>query len=148
MRTFSRRVGTLRFLVKNSLGMTNVRSRVDQEFAEVVKVGKVRAKYRRRLLQILHTSRALDSALNGFNTYHVVSCRKSLGGYLMGLTNHRSATLKGKLASAEKVRFQKEIVDLRNKYMHEAGAFPKDDKEILAFLAEMEFCLTTVLGLE
>jgi hypothetical protein len=45
-------------------------------------------------------------------------------------------------------RFQASIVASRNRYMHEAGAFPASDYEIRMLLAEMEHCLAVVLALE
>lgn len=38
--------------------------------------------------------------------------------------------------------FQSRIVNVRNRYMHEAGAFPASQSEISALLSDMDACLT------
>ena len=118
------------------------------ELNEVVSANKVSKKNRMWLLQVLHSTRALDSALAAFVRQKPINLLPgqtpdSLGKYLYLLANH-TTNGPGKLPQASRVRFQNSIVDHRNTYMHRAGAFPANERDILRLLAEMHACLTQV----
>lgn len=126
------------------------------EYGEVYAVRKIRRGTRRRILEVLHSTRALDSALSHFVGHH--GCRgrtrsgrparapNSLGGYLMALRDHTVAGLR-RLPAAQQSHFQSHIVDVRNRYMHEADAYPVGDREVQLLLAEMDACLAAVVRL-
>ena len=143
-----RRIRALQALVAGSiLASDSLYPQIDEEFAEVYRVRLVRRRNRRRLLQVLHSTRALDSSLKVFVTIFGLSPRNpSLGAYLWELTNHNQSRL-GNLPEADRRRYQSEIVDLRNEFMHEAGAFPPDDQQIKVLLSDMHSCLCQVLSL-
>jgi hypothetical protein len=124
---------------------------IQAEFGEVYGVRKVRRKTRRRLLEVLHSTRALDSTLAAFIGHHGCCSPgkkppKSLGQYLFALHNHTVGGL-GHLADAHRRRFASNIVDPRNLYMHQAGAFPMADTDIQLLLSEMHACLSVVARL-
>jgi hypothetical protein len=121
------------------------------EFNEVYAVRKIRRSTRRRLLEVLHSTRALDTLLAAFITHHGCLTKKStkpvsLGGYLYALRDHSIGGL-SKLSEPHRNHFQVNIVKVRNKYMHEAGATPNADAEIQVLLGEMHTCIAIVARL-
>ena len=150
---YKARVRTLQALVMGTscLATHTKLQNIQSEFNEVYAVRKVRRGTRRRILEVLHSTRALDTALGAFVGYYgcrVPGCSapRSLGQYLKALRHHSVAGLR-QLTKTDQKRFQSGIVDLRNQYMHEAGAFPAADAEIQVLLAEMHTCLTVVFRL-
>jgi hypothetical protein len=121
-------------------------STVCTEFDEAVRASAIPSDGRRRLLQILYSTRALDTALKAFVQHHAIPAGHSLGGSLKALTEHRVAGLR-RLSPPRKAQYQQRIVDPRNKYMHEAGAAPTNHHEILSLLSEMQSCLAEVTAL-
>lgn len=124
-------------------------SAIQMEFRDVLRARRVRAQLRRRLLEVLHSSRALDTTLAAFVGHH--GCFKgkpprSLGAYLIALEVHTLPTL-GKLSASQRRHFQSTIVDPRNRFMHEAGAFPVADSELSILLSEMHTCLAVLARL-
>jgi hypothetical protein len=124
---------------------------IKSEFAEVYAVRKVRRATRRRILEVLHSTRALDTTLATFVGHH--GCRmtgnrapKSLGQYLYALRDHTISGL-GQLTEPHRHRFNSNIAAPRNRYMHEAGAFPALDSDLQQLLSEMDTCLTVVFRL-
>jgi hypothetical protein len=95
MATHRRRIAALKGLVAGSvLGGTATETRVNAEFDLVVVSGNVRTRSRRYLLQVLHSTRALDSALSAFVAHHAIpNAGHSLGSYLVALRDHTLAGL-------------------------------------------------------
>lgn len=92
------------------------------------------------LLAVVHTTRALDTTLSEIIIFKAWQSRnRSLGSYLSALQSHRI------ISNAEHQRYKQEIVDKRNKYMHEAGAMPSQ-LDANKVLNEMHACLSTILG--
>jgi hypothetical protein len=128
-------------------------SLLQQEFNEVYAVRKVRRSSRRRILEVLHSTRALDSTLKAFVRHHgclpkpkkgkTSTPPSSLGGYLYALRDHAVVGL-GAITEPQRHGFQAQIVDTRNVYMHEAGAFPVLDADVQTLLSEMHTCLWVV----
>ncbi|MGH9763152.1 MAG: hypothetical protein ACREDR_10775 [Blastocatellia bacterium] len=149
MSDHKRRIRAIQALVAGSAALASdpAYGAIQTEFGEVYRARKVRSKQRRRLLQILHSTRALDTSLKRFNIYHSCPRGVSLGGYLKALQNHNTASLRRRLSATECRRFQNSIVDQRNRYMHEAGAFPLNDNDAAFLFAEMEDCLAIALNL-
>lgn len=149
MSTNKKRIKAIQALVAGSVVASApiLCSAIQNELSEVYRVDRVKPLQRRRLLQVLHSTRALDSFLGQFTDHH--GCRGnsgSLGQYLQQLTNHRVRGIR-QLNQAKRTHFQRNIVDKRNKYMHEAGAFPTNDGEIIRLLAEMQNCLVEIVNL-
>jgi hypothetical protein len=148
--THSRRIKALKVLVAGATALAThpARGRIVQELDEVSRARSVSANHRQRVLQILHTTRALDSTLSVFTSFHrCAPKRAALGSYLHELTRHTSPTLGSRLSLTDRARFQADIVDVRNHYMHEAGAYPVDDTEVRTLLSDMQDCLITILAL-
>jgi hypothetical protein len=145
------RITTLQALVAGAPAVSSA-AKVINELAEVHFVRKVRNDRRRRLLEIVHSVRALDTTLRDFVTHHKCIPKgqsqipKSLGGYLFALRQHNNSSL-GQITEAQRQHFQQSIVSKRNTYMHEAAMFPVNDQVANVLLADMQFCLATVLAL-
>jgi hypothetical protein len=85
--------------------------------------------------------------LRAFTAHHGCPVNgSSLGSYLYGLKTQTS-TLTGAISEADRDNYQTKIVNRRNTYMHEAGAFPSE-RDVRTLLADMEACLSQVLALE
>ena len=113
---------------------------VIREFEEVVRADRVRQMPRRLLLQVLHSTRALDSGLSSLIGAAGATPANSLGRMLYQLETtgiHGNQFPPGTAAF-----FQSRIVNVRNRYMHEAGAFPVAPSEISNLLSNMDACLT------
>ena len=151
----TKRISALISLIAGSPALVGapLHSRIIDELNEVVRVSRLEPRRRCRLLQILHSGRSLDSALAAFLNYHGCRNNRSLGGYLRTLadlkhlTRRRGAIPPSNLSQHARHRYQKSIVDNRNRYMHESGEYPVNDDELSNLLAEMHDCLTTVLSL-
>lgn len=142
---YKARVNFLSMLIGSVLVAAPPHTDIQREVLELYRVRRVWPNTRRRLLQILHGTRALDTTLRTVLVYHgCLGTAKSLGQYLVKLETH-SATTIAQLSSPERKRFQSSIVKRRNRYMHESGAFPANDTEIDTLLSEMQACLHTVL---
>ena len=112
---------------------------VQQELREVYEVRRVRNVARRLLLQILHSTRALDTSLAALIQAAGGPPSRSLGSALVYLET--SGIHGNHLLPALRRRYQTNIVENRNKYMHEAGLFPVNTLEIATLLSEMQACL-------
>jgi len=148
MSSEKRRIDTINAIVTGSSIANEVEcSLVLGEFNEVHRCARVSPDKRKHLLQVLHSTRALDSALSAFIRVNSLQVRTpSLGSYIYSLAHHSSNGLQT-LSSAERARFQSEIVDKRNKFMHEAGAYPNQVQVVNRLLSEMQTCLTRVAAL-
>ncbi|KAB2756962.1 hypothetical protein F9K81_13790 [Brucella anthropi] len=144
------RVDTIRAIIAGSPSLSAHHSfaAISNELEEVKSLMHVGLVRRRYLLAVLHATRALDVALKTFvavlGLHHSPST--SLGKSLRYIELSAPTVLGS--AFAMRQRFQASIVASRNRYMHEAGAFPASDYEIRMLLAEMEHCLAVVLALE
>lgn len=119
------------------------------ELNDVLRVSKVSDNRRRWLLQVLHSTRALDSALAAFIQQRGIRPAKrrrkptGLGGYLKLLEAHGGSG-RGRLPRGFADKYQTSIVKHRNRFMHEAGSFPRNEAEIRVLLGEMQSCMVAV----
>ena len=140
--SYKKRVDTLRVIMSGSPYIQNS-SRRNAIIGEVNRINGVSraAKSNGWLLAVLHTTRALDTALaeivdaKGWKTTKTVS----LGGYIVALASN------GILSPFERNEYQNDLVNKRNKYMHEAGAMP-NQVEANAILGKMHACIVAVLA--
>lgn len=146
------RIKTLQAILAGTcIGVSPAGTVVDAEFHAVHQAGRIRNPDRRRILEVLHSVRALDSGLKAFVQHH--GCQEAgkpppnaMGSYLHALQKHSVAGL-GKITGTQRSHFQTAIVSRRNTFLHEAGTFPSNDAEVDTLLSEMHACLTTVVGL-
>lgn len=146
------RIKMIRVLLEGSvdLGFTAECSIIAGEFENVLSVVKNSKKSNNLLMQVLFSTRALDTSLKTFirekcNCWGMVDPNDhSLGAYLTWLANDPNGV--AILNESERQYYQREIVDRRNKYMHKAGEFPRNKSEINKLLITMENCLAQVLS--
>lgn len=139
--SYKKRVDTLRVVMSGSPYIQNS-SRRNAIISEVNRIHSTSrlAKHNGWLLAVLHTTRALDTALA-----EIVAARGltpqvvSLGGYLVALVGG------GIITPTERNEYQNDLVKKRNKYMHEAGAMP-DQIEVNAVLSKMHACIVLILA--
>lgn len=116
------------------------------ELDEVLRSRRVLRRKRKQLLQILHSSRAVDTSLKVFVGHHAGAQQElALGTYLTRLATGVGTLQKLPTNSAK--RYKRNIVKPRNYYMHSAGAFPANEQEILIFLSEMHACVVEIIAL-
>ena len=146
------RINTLQAILAGTcIGTAPVGSTIQAEFLAVHQAGRIKTSHRRRILEILHSARALDSALKAFIQHH--GCHvpgqrapNTMGGYLHALEKHRVPRL-GQINATQRTTFQTAVADKRNTFLHEAGTFPISDIEVATLLSDMHACLTTVVAL-
>lgn len=138
--TYKKRIDTLRVLVGGNqiLASSGKLNALYGEF-NGISASRRRSGHGGWLLSVVHTTRALDTSLSeiiaGMNWS---AAGHSLGGYLKVLED-RSV-----MEGSQRSRYQKVIVDKRNRYMHEAGAMPQE-MEADRLLADMQECLESVV---
>lgn len=143
----ARRVETIQALALSRGFLGPLQQVVFDELDEVKAVERTPLVRRRHLLQLLHATRALDTTLREFTrTFNCVPKTPSLGGYLVALATSATSTV-SPLPEASRTRYQSSIVSRRNRYAHEAGAFPATEAEVGRLLSEMEACLAEVFAL-
>ena len=154
MSSHKARIEAVRVLVEASAVKNDAMrcSLIAGELNQVRLTQKVSDKRRRWLLQVLHSTRALDTTLATYVVQRPIisppgdRAPRGLGEYLDLLKKHRTPGL-AKLSGTAAKGYKRRIADPRNDYMHKAGAFPSSEKEVRDLLSEMESCLTEVLGL-
>src|SRR5262249_60195553 len=132
MSTHRRRIQAMQALLAGSvLSRSSSLGVINSEYTEVIRTHRVRQTLRRQLLQVLHSTRALDTSLKEFTNLHAIPVpNPSLGGYLVALESNRPGRRLRLLPRAQRLHYQATIVGPRNRYMHDAGAYPRDDREI------------------
>lgn len=121
------------------LGTSTAANHILNEYSQVMGVASVRPQGRRWLLQVLYSSRALDTALCDLVQLRVHRRPTSIGRALSRLVGEG---LDRRLAD----QYQLRVANVRNHYLHRADVHPASEQEVAAYLADMEQCLATVLG--
>lgn len=128
-------------------------ARVAQEFTELLQVGPLKPDDRRRLLEVVHSCRALESTLDILLVHFgivIPDKQKSLGSFL---SHFNSAAVVGpgkltdKIDGASKLRYQDLVNRVRNNMMHRAGAYPASEKELDGFLSVLNAWLFHIFAL-
>jgi hypothetical protein len=137
----SRRVNALRAIVAGAQARTGSQdfTHVDIELQEIDGVKRINPQTRKWLLEVLHGTRALDTALKEVYRSHGLNPEHSLGPLLWQLTKLPPGS-PGYLTLGNRARFSKRIGDARNQIAHNANAFPRSSKETDGILSEIETC--------
>lgn len=118
---------------------------VNDELERVCASGRIRLQSRRRLLEVIHSSRAVDTGLRKYLVYRAGVAKKTIGAVLIYL---RDSGVAGATLPASSCRaHQTSVADVRNRYAHEAGAFPPSAAEVDSLLAAMHACFVEVFAL-
>ena len=138
-----RRVNTLRAIAKSArtrIG-SNIFNHVDQELQELAAVARINPEKRKNLLQLLHAIRSLETALKEVVRSHGISPGHSLGPIFRQLESIPYGQ-PGYLNAANARRFGQNVRVARNRFSHEANAFPRSARETESILSEIEACFT------
>lgn len=145
------RIGAIKALVSGSvLGGTLHEAIVNAEYDEVYLANRIRRADRKYLMQVLYSTRALDSCLRAFTDHHGIRGNSdTLGAILFRIHDHNrlAGVPIAKLPAARRTYFQNNIVNHRNRYMHQAGQAPANDGEVRTLIGEMDTCLNEVFAL-
>lgn len=149
MKHLKKQIETLiQILDSTSISQDPNYNKIKSEINEVFSDNKVIKQSKRNLLKITHTTRALDTSMVCFLGYHqILNGEISLGQYLFKLRDHNNKKIDN-ITEPERNFYQKNIVDLRNSYMHSAGKICTNDQEVNELLNNMQNLLTRVAGLE
>jgi len=136
-----RRVATLRAISKTAGARTGsaVFVQIDHELQELADVIRIHPEKRKNLLRLLHGCRALETALKEMIRSHGVTPRHSLGPIFRQLSQIPYGQ-PGYLNAANAQRFGRTVRIARNRYTHEANAFPRSTREAESVLSEIEAC--------
>jgi hypothetical protein len=122
-------------------------NKVKAELHQVIDVHSILPTRRRNLMKILHSTRALDSTLSSFLSFHQIKNRaSSIGQYLVQLRNHNSQNL-GNLSASERDKYQASIAKLRNTHLHTADSYPANEREVNELIAEMQTLIARIATL-
>src|ERR1700730_7058632 len=139
----SRRVLTLRAISQGARARTNsqVFNSIDHELQELAAVARVHPERRKNLLQLLH---ALETALKEVIRSYGLQPAFSLGPVFKQLTQIPYGH-PGYLSIANARRFHQTVRVARNRFAHEANAFPRSAREAERVLSEIEACFLLVV---
>jgi hypothetical protein len=141
-----RRFETLRTIAAGTSARTRRRgfADVDQELQELSSLRRVTPEKRRHLLEIMHAMRALETALKEMAGSHGLPPQRSIGSVLHQLAqlppNHASH-----LDQRSFSRFMNSVRKDRNRYMHNANAFPRTAREADRILGEIAACFALIV---
>jgi hypothetical protein len=138
-----RRVLTLRAIAQSAGTRTgsNAFNQIDQELQELGAVNRVSPERRKNLLQLLHAIRALETALKEVVRSYGIQPAYSLKPVFRQLEQIAPGQ-PGYLNSANARRFNQTIRIARNRFAHEANAFPRTAREAESLLSEIEACFS------
>jgi hypothetical protein len=129
----------------SSLFTTNPElSQVDAELEELGRCNALQPVKRQRLLQVIHSTRALDTSLLVVLRHHGKDPKYSIGKMLHQLPSLPSGAV-GHLTHNAVVGFVGGICGLRNRYAHKAGAFPTSTLEVDGLVARIHSCILAIL---
>lgn len=147
MSSTSKRVQTMRTLIDASAIVPAERGALHREIERIANVQRVQDAHRRSLLAVLHMTQALDTGARCLLVAKSIPIPHppALGAYLKRFVNHGVSDV-GHLPEGQRARYQRLIVDQRNRFMHGADTFPSTNEE-RNLLAEMEACLAVLVSL-
>jgi hypothetical protein len=144
MSSLTRQAATLRALIQGSTKFSGVaqRSAVIDELTEVINCAKVQPTRRRRLLQFLHTARALESTARDACLTRGLGLPQKPGmtAYLNRLANSTPPTIPQALRNQCETR----VANIRNPLAHAANAYPLQQQLDAGFVAAAA-CVTILI---
>ena len=142
------RINTIVALLNSNPNLSNGNlNKVKAELRQVIDVHSITPTRRRNLMKVLHSTRALDSTLNAFVSFHhIKNNANSIGQYLVQLTNHNLQHL-ATLSPSERSRYQHSIARLRNMHLHTADSYPANEQEVNTIIAEMQTLISRLATL-
>jgi hypothetical protein len=128
----------------NTYGANPSLNYVDAELEELGRCARLQPIKRQRLLQVIHASRALDTCLSTVIASNGIAPQHGIGKMLNQL-KALPPNASGYMSHAAASNFISTIAHKRNRYAHQAGAFPSSTKEVDDLVSEVHACLATIL---
>lgn len=146
MSASGKRHETLRAIVRGSSQylLAPEFERVDAELLELTRCARIQPERRKRLLQAIHATRALDTSLGVLLNLHGVAPEQSLGPRMTQMAN-LPANLRGHLPQSVVLSFRASICNKRNKCVHNADHYPTSAHEVDALVSDIETCLSAFM---
>jgi hypothetical protein len=146
MSASQKRHDTLRAIIRGSLLYQQAPefAQIDAELQELSNCRRVNPDRRKRLLQVIHSTRALDSALGTLLTLHGHIPADSLGPRMNQLKNLPAAQ-RGHLSQATIDTLRKAICRKRNRFVHNANAYPTSTMEVDSLVADIHTCFSALM---
>ncbi|RVJ45853.1 hypothetical protein CN176_03450 [Sinorhizobium medicae] len=146
MKNVEKRIRTLQLLVGSSTAIQDAtkKAAVLDELDEIRRGIGIQPLRRRRLLNILHLARSLETSLRAVvdaNTITLPKDKRNMGGYLNALAQ----TSPPMLTHGIKEDCIKRVTNLRNKIAHGAGNYPANDQLLDAAMQSAHSCLAMIL---
>lgn len=146
MSSRSREAQTLRAIVRSSerFASDQQRDAVAEELTQFLNSARLQPLDRRRLLQFIHVSRALETTLLGAcQSRHLPPPSvPSMVAYLNQLVGCSPAALPQAVRDNCKAR----VADVRNRLAHAAGAYPAGDLQLASGFDAARACLALLLA--
>ena len=137
-----KRSDTIRALIISSYGPNLAFSSIEREIDAFDSCSTLRFESRRRLYELFHISRAVDSTIR--IVVQKFNSGVSVHGIGSGLESLRS--VRPQYYDVNSVSTHKRsVANKRNTFMHRADTYPANEAEIGRFLADCQSCLVWVL---
>jgi hypothetical protein len=141
------RINTIIALLRPNAAITSSSfNMLKAEFSQIYLVDSISPMTRRNLMKVLHSTRALDTTLKTIITYYNLGAANSLGPLIDKFRNHNNPNL-GQMSRRECEFYKRSIADIRNKHLHKAGSYPRNEGEVSNLLSEMEALVARVSNL-
>lgn len=146
MSSRSKEAATLRAMVRSSNRFQSEQQReaVADELTEFINCARISPLRRRRLLQFIHTSRALETSLLSICQARGIAAAQvpSMNAYLGQLANCTPAALPQVVRELCSTR----VAAIRNRLAHGAGAYPAGDLQLNSGFDAVRTCLAVLLS--
>jgi hypothetical protein len=116
---------------------------ITEELGEAESVRRTMPERRRHLLQIMHFCRALDTTLKQAAYGPSGGAKKTMGQCFQRLLDPPLSLI----TRGQYQTFMDDVRDPRNRFMHEAGAFPNSTYEASRHLGSIGACFSEILKL-
>lgn len=134
-------------VVSHPISATANIAALEAEYRQVIDVAILTPPQRKHILQILHSTRALDSTLRAIlDHYSIRGDADALGKYLYKFRDHRNRHISN-ICDATRMHYQTTIVQIRNLHLHNAGSYPNNDLDVYALIGEMNALLALIATL-
>jgi hypothetical protein len=121
-----------------------MRNAIEAELRERVGAARVSPERRMHLLQVFHSCRALESAMKEIVRTYINNPANSIGDLLQQLSRIPQGNA-GHIDVSSYNYFMRTVRNHRNRYMHEANAFPTTSNQANQILSDIEACFVAIV---
>lgn len=118
-----------------------------QELENVISSDKIKPINKANILKVMHMLRSLETILKQYLDEKSIPYNSKNGmGQLFHKYNEHTYASMSNISHLEKTRYIRNLSDVRNNFMHNAGVYPTN-QQISDLLMEIEICLNRILNL-